>query len=128
MEKQHQNDRKVSIRDLYFKLRKENPNLNVRDIADKISKSPAPKFYCSYENARRMISLLDMGKKLPISNTNKVAMYKDIYMIWSKKYKGNTHSRAIYRDTLSKILNSQAPSYYLDVDTVIALIYRSFKV
>lgn len=119
-----------AIRELFFKLKREKPNITINGAADIIVKSPAPRFFCNYENALRMISFLNRGKELPITNENKVTMYKDIYRIWSEKDVYNAHKlgkRAKYIHTLPDILNSPAPSFYLSKDSIIRLISRPIK-
>lgn len=119
-----------AIKEFFFKLKKEKPEITIREAADIIVKSPAPRFFCNYENALRMVSLLNRGKELPITNENKVAMYKDIYKIWSEKDVDNAHKldkRAKYIDTLPEILNSPAPSFYLSKETIIGLICKPIK-
>lgn len=119
-----------AIKEFFFKLKKENPNITIKEAADIISKSPAPRFFCNYENALRMVSLLNRGKELPITNENKIAMYKDIYRIWSEKDVDNAHQldkRVKYMDTLPDVLGSPAPSFYLSKDTIIGLISKPTK-
>lgn len=119
-----------AIKEFFFKLKKENPNITIKEAADIIAKSPAPRFFCNYENALRMVSLLNRSKELPHTNENKVAMYRDIYRIWSEKDVDNAHQsdkRAKYIYTLPDILDSQAPSFYLSKNTIIGLICKPIR-
>lgn len=119
-----------AIKELFFKLKKENPEITNNEAADIIIKSPAPRFFCNYENVIRMISLLDKGKELPITNENRITMYKDIYRIWSEKDVDNTHKldkRVKYLSTLPDILNSPAPSFYLSKHTIVNLISKPIR-
>lgn len=119
-----------AIKESFYKLKKENPELTIKEAADIIIKLPAPRFYCNYESALRMVSLLDRGKELPITNENKMAMYKDIYRIWSEKEIDTTNQldkRGKYIHTLPDVLSSPAPSFYLSKDTIIGLISKPIK-
>lgn len=119
-----------AIREFFFKLKRENPEITIKEAADIIAKSPAPRFFCNYENARRIISLLNRGEELPITNENKIAMYKDIYRIWSEKDVDNAHQldkRAKYMGTLQGVLDSPAPSFYLSKETIVGLICKPIR-
>lgn len=119
-----------AIREFFFKLKRENSEITINEAADIIVKSPAPRFFCNYETALRMVSLLNRGKELPITNENKIAMYKDIHRIWSEKDVDNANQldkRAKYLNTLPDILNSPAPSFYLSKQTIIGLICKPIR-
>lgn len=120
------------VKEFFFKLKKENPKITIREAADIIVKSPAPRFFCNYENARRMISLLNRGEELPITNENKVTMYRDIYRIWSEKDVDTSHEsekgdKYAKYTSLQDVLSSPAPSFYLGKETIVGLISKPIR-
>jgi hypothetical protein len=92
----------------------------IRDIL----KKPAPKFYVTYERARRFISMMDRGMELPFTNKNKVSMYNEIFRRFIKR-RMETHHPG-YQD-LEEIINEPAPSFYLNMKTFREIIYKSHK-
>ena len=75
--------RRQDIIDSFFnslkELRKTRPFVTQNEVIEHAARSTAPRFYVTFENARRFVSLLMRGKRLPIVNKNKVEMYKEIY-------------------------------------------------
>ena len=75
-------ERRETIIKLYYKFLKECPRTNKRSVeyaVNKIIECEAPKYYVTYDRARRVIS--DMLKRdvLDIQLDNKSAMYKELY-------------------------------------------------
>ncbi len=106
-------------------LRKEKPFITQGEIIEAASKKSAPRFYVTFENARRFISLLMRGKKLPIVNKNKIAMYKEIYRRYKSRVKD---ANARYKFLiLEKIIEEPAPSFYLDKETFRGIIYSALR-
>ena len=84
-------------------VRKTKPYATQDEVIKHAVKMKAPRFYVTFENARRFISMLARKKKLPLINSNKLAMYKEIYRRYvqrmkddSKRYKYMICSRIIY--------------------------------
>lgn len=119
--------RKQAVIEVFFetltRMRKVNPDINLGDVIKEAVKSSAPRFYISFENARRFISLLARKKRLPISNSNKLSMYKEIYARYLKKIKDDCSGYTI----LESILEEPAPSFYIDEGTFKGLLYRSIR-
>lgn len=119
--------RKQAVIKVFFdtlsRMRKENPSVSLGDVIKEAVKSSAPRFYVSYENARRFISLLARKKCLPISNSNKVAMYKEIYSRYLKRIQNDCRNFTI----LESVLEEPAPSFYIDEGTFKGLLYRSIR-
>ena len=67
--------------------RKTNPLATQNEIIEVAVKSEAPRFYVTFENARRYISLMMRKKRLPLVNKNKMEMYKEIYNRYLKRIK-----------------------------------------
>ena len=85
----------------------------------------APRFYVTFENARRFISILSRKKKLPLINPNKVAMYKEIYHRYIKRVKDS--SKRYKYIILEQIIEEPAPSFYLDEETFRGIVYKTLR-
>ena len=114
-----------SFFDSLKELRKTKPYASQSEIIEHASKSSAPRFYVTFENARRFISLLMRGKRLPITNKNKIAMYKEIFRRYKEKVK-NVEARYKYI-ILENIIEEPAPSFYIDEETFRGILYRSLR-
>lgn len=114
-----------SFFDSLKELRKTKPYASQSEIIEHASKSSAPRFYVTFENARRFISLLMRGKRLPITNKNKIAMYKEIFRRYKEKVK-NAEARYKYI-ILENIIEEPAPSFYIDEETFRGILYRSLR-
>ena len=95
---------------------------NIRDAISAVAKSPAPRFYISFERARNLISLLERGKQIPISNKNSIAQIEELY----RRYKQRVEERSKrYKYLiLEEIIKEQAPSFYLEEESICYYIYR----
>lgn len=95
-----------------------------KDILHLLAEGQAPRFYVTYEIARRIISRME--RKLPISvnNKRKREMYDEIYKRYSdlKKATGCIGYRC-----LDEIILSPAPSFYVSDMTMQGIIYRSLR-
>ena len=131
--------RKRDVVSCFFSLLKEYPNEKIGDIFKRVEKHPAPRFYVTPEVARRHISIIaKKGKKaLPLTNERKREMYFDIYLNWQKDCaeKGIEPMRLdgsfgyfvnVYNIT-ENFLEQQAPSFYLDLETIKGLVYRELR-
>ena len=110
------------LREAFFKVTSTHPGMLYRDAYKVAAESGAPRFYCTYEQARRFVSLINRKQPLPLKQENKRRMYRGIYKKW--KAAGYTTFKALY-----EIINSPAPSFYLSETTVMAFgrIYRKRK-
>jgi hypothetical protein len=121
--------RKQDIINSFFKTlkeeRKTRPFITQNEVIEQAAKGSAPRFYVTFENARRFVSLLMRGKRLPIVNKNKVEMYKEIYRRYKARLKDcNKRYRYII---LESIIEEPAPSFYLDEETFRGIVYRSLR-
>lgn len=82
---------------------------------------PAPRFYVSYETARRCVSLVNRGKQ-PHSSPHKRKMYKELHKRW-KQYCLRTGTNSF--EPLEAILLEPAPSFYLASDTLRQIVYKN---
>lgn len=117
-----------SIREAYFNalknLRKSMPYISTEEIIQEVMKKEAPRFFITYDNARRVISLMHRGKPIRVSNENKLCMYKELYARFLK-YK--QEMKAPGYCVLKYIIEQPAPSYYVAIDTMRGIIYKSIK-
>lgn len=117
-----------SIKEAYFdamkSLRTSKPYISTDDIIKEIMKKPAPRFFISYENARRIVSLMSRGKETRIANKNKRRMYTDLYNAYLEfKSQMNIPGFCI----LKFIIEQEAPSYYVSLFTMRSIVYKSIK-
>ena len=123
------NMRKKDVISAFFETMKEvrtsNPLATQNEIIETAVKRNAPRFYVTFENARRYISLMTRKKRLPLVNKNKMEMYKEIYNRYLKRIKEtSSHYRYVI---LEKIIEEPAPSFYLDEETFRGIIYKTLR-
>ena len=121
--------RKEDVTKAFFdtmkEVRKENPLVTQNEVIEMAVKSTAPRFYVTFENARRYISLMARKKKIPIVNENKLKMYKEIYNRYIKRIKETSeHYRYMI---LERIIEEPAPSFYLDAETFKGIVYKTLR-
>ena len=123
------NMRKKDVISAFFETMKEvrtsNPLATQNEIIEMAVKKNAPRFYVTFENARRYISLMTRKKRLPLVNKNKMEMYREIYNRYLKRIKEtSSHYRYVI---LEKIIEEPAPSFYLDEETFRGIIYKTLR-
>ena len=106
-------------------VRKTRPYATQDEIIKHAVKSKAPRFYVTFENARRFVSLLSRKKKLPLINRNKLAMYKEIYHRYLQRVKDN--GKRYKYIVLEQIIEEPAPSFYLDTETFRGIVYKTLR-
>ena len=121
--------RKKDVISAFFETMKEvrtsNPLATQNEIIETAVKRNAPRFYVTFENARRYISLMTRKKRLPLVNKNKMEMYREIYNRYLKRIKEtSSHYRYVI---LEKIIEEPAPSFYLDEETFRGIIYKTLR-
>lgn len=120
-------ERVKDIQKLADKYRKECP-INVRAvnswIVNRIFESPAPKYYVSFEEARRHVSKILRNQPLAISNDLTVKTYKDLAEK-VKEYNIKHNKNIISFDCLLDILDSPASSFYLSKYTILDIISKT---
>lgn len=114
------------IIDAYFDSMKNvkctSPYVSRDSIINDMMKKPAPRFYITYDSARKNVSLLCKGKKLPFTNRNKIRMYSDIYRLFLQQ-KADNKGYMILED----IITSPAPSFYIESFTMGDIVYKALK-
>ena len=106
-------------------VRKTRPYATQDEVIKHAAKRKAPRFYVTFENARRFVSLLSRKKKLPLINSNKLAMYKEIYRRYMQRVKDC--SKRYKYVILEQIIEEPAPSFYLDEETFRGIVYKTLR-
>ena len=123
------NRRKQDVVKCFFEslreIRKSRPFATQDEVIRYAVNSEAPRFYVTFENARRFVSLLSRKKKLPLINNNKLAMYKEIYRRYMQRVKDC--SKRYKYVILEQIIEEPAPSFYLDEETFRGIVYRTLR-
>lgn len=95
----------------------------LEEVVNLAASSKAPRFYTTFEKARRYISILERNMPLPLSNSNKIRMYTEIYRRYLS-VKSNGRKRHIL---IEEIISQEAPSFYLDERTFRDIIYKKLN-
>lgn len=119
--------RKEAVVNTFFdtikRLSQNNPLTTHKEAIERAVQSAAPRFFVTYENAQRLISLMARKKPLPKINKNKIEMYKEIFRRYMKQCKGRYGRYEI----LESILQEPAPSFYLDANTFQGILYKTLR-
>lgn len=119
-------ERVKDIKELADKYRKKCP-INVRTVNDwivnRIYESSAPRYYISFEEARRNVSRILRNKPIDRSNKYIIKMYKDLAKR-VKEYNTEHDRNIIDFECLFDILNEKANSFYLSKSTIRNIIYK----
>ena len=117
--------RKEAVAKTFFEtvkqLKSKDKNVTQEEIFNNASKCAAPRFFVTFEIARRLISSMVKNRRLPIKNKNKIEMYKELYRRYMKQNKGNVGNYTI----LESIIEEPAPSFYLDAGSFRGIVYRT---
>lgn len=104
-----------------FNVLRETPGYDIYQAISIAAQRPAPQFYVrSFDCAALYVTRLLHGKKLPLRNPLKVAMYEEIYRRYLPRHSG----RRVNLDILREIIQQPAPSYYRAEATLLVLFYR----
>ncbi len=123
--------RKKAIVETFFETlknsRKSDPFATLEKVIEKAAGKRAPRFFVSFENARRFVSLMVRKKRLPLVNKNKIEMYKELFRRYKKMREDDVRNRVINYTVLEKIIEQPAPSFYLDAETFRCLLYKALR-
>lgn len=106
-----------------YKAMSENPDKKVLELFDIARKMEAPRFYVTFDNARRFVSMLDRGLELPLIFESKKRMYQELYNRLKKK-RGD--KKKCYQ-LLEEIITSPAPEFYMDEETFKQVFYKTIR-
>lgn len=97
---------------------------NLNQIVDIIYSSPAPRYYVSYAEARRIVSRIHNKKSIKIKNKERLNMYHSIYDKWYKYITDNNIKSLKYKYyILDTIINNEAPSFFLSKYRIKEILY-----
>ena len=121
--------KKADLSKLVYKLMREHPDKKMYEIINLAASHPAPRFYVSYENARRYVSELERGKELNLKVKHTIDMYKELHRryVLLRKERREAGVRRINYTLLEEIIDSPAPSFYASSDGLRWLFYRHKK-
>jgi hypothetical protein len=106
-----------------YKAMSENPDKKLLELFDIARKMEAPRFYVTFDNARRLVSMLDRGLELPLTFESKKRMYQELYSRLKKK-RGD--KKQCYQ-LLEEIITSPAPEFYMDTETFKQVFYKTIR-
>ena len=106
-----------------YKAMSENPDKKILDLFEIARKSPAPRFYVTFDKARHFVSMLDRGLELPLTFESKKRMYKELHRRLKKK-RGD--KKGCYT-LLEEIIESPAPEFYMDEETFKQVFYKTIR-
>lgn len=111
---------------VFFKMMRENHLTTANEIIKHVPFQKAPRFYVSYDTARRHLSNLKKGTPIWEKNKNKKLLYAELYKRWKATNGGNDYEKNSYV-CLHDIINSQAPCFYINSETARDIIYKYLR-
>lgn len=106
-----------------YKAMSENPDKKIGELFEIACKMPAPRFYVTFELARKYVSMLDRGLSLPLTNENKKRLYQELHRRLNRK-RGDKKG---YYKLLEEIIASPAPCFYMDAETFKQVFYKTIR-
>lgn len=106
-----------------FKAMSGNTGKKIFELFEIARKMPAPRFYVTFDNARRFVSMLDRGLDLPLKNENKKRMYQELHSRLKNK---RVDKKGCYT-LLEEIIASPAPEFYMDAETFKQVFYKTIS-
>lgn len=98
----------------------QSPGVKVEEAMIAAASAPAPRFFVELTVAKRWVSVLARGKRLPFKQPNKIALYKELYRRWKAR-------RVNHYLVLESIILEPAPCFYLDRETFRVLVYKTLR-
>lgn len=106
-----------------YKAMSENPGKEILELFDIARKMEAPRFYVTFDNARRIVSMLDRGLELPLKNENKKRRYEELH----RRLKRKRGDKKKCYQLLEEIIASPAPEFYMDAETFKQVFYKTIR-
>lgn len=107
--------RDEAVRAAFYKVLR---GQTVGEAFEELAKAPAPRFYVSFEEARRNVSRISRGLHPQRANANRIEMYKELCRRWKL-------TRAKGFEVLAAIIQEPAPSFYLSIGRLKSIVYRT---
>lgn len=106
------------------KLGRTAPFVRKRKVLDRILTAPAPRFYCSVEEASRVCSQILRGKGIARRGVRS-AMYADLSRrVAAKLAENDLHT---LRTAVMEAIEEPAPEWYIGIESALRIVNRSFK-
>jgi hypothetical protein len=86
------------------------PFIRKDKLVKKAMEFPAPRFYISYEEARRILSRMSRGVSVNIKRKEKKSMYQDLF----NKFQEQRENGKSVPAALLEAINSEAPEFYIN--------------
>lgn len=109
---------------VFYETLSENAGLEIAEVMAIASKKPAPRFYVNFHEAQKCVSLLDRNLDIPRKKRNSVLMYKELQRRLHEKQQETGIKTYAW---LQEIIESPAPSFYLEYEAFRCLVYRTIR-
>lgn len=101
-------------------------NFSREEIVRRVVYSVAPRFYISYEEARRNVKRIMSGRSPRCESSTRIAMYNDLANLLASYLR--RRPRTTFNDALCAVLaEKRAPRFYLSERSALLIIYRMQK-
>lgn len=101
-------------------------NFSREEIVRRVVYSVAPRFYISYEEARRNVKRIMSGRSPRCASSTRIAMYNDLANLLASYLR--RRPRTTFNDALCAVLaEKRAPRFYLSERSALLIIYRIQK-
>ena len=123
-------DKMADYSEKVYSVMRENPKMKMDECFVVAAKLPAKKFYVDLSLAKRWVSIIDRGMALPLKNRNKIAMYTELHRRFdeARTQMRRNGTRIVTLLELEKIVCSEAPSFYEDVETLKCSFYKYLRI
>lgn len=101
--------------------------MSMRSVVNMVINSRAEKYYISLERAVEAVTLCEKGKIQNVANKNTQKMYLSIYEKYMEKRKDVDLKWCYKYQVVDIVINSPAPSYFMDIDNAMIVIYTILK-
>ena len=101
--------------------------MSMRSVINMVINSSAEKYYISLERAVEAVTLCEKGKIQNVAKKNTRKMYQSIYEKKKKKRKDVYFKWCYKYQVVDIVINSTAPSYFMDIENAMIVIYTALK-
>ena len=101
--------------------------MSMRSVINMVINSSAEKYYISLERAVEAVTICEKGKIHSVTNKNTRKMYQSIYEKYLEKRKDVDLKWCYKYQVVDIVINSTAPSYFMDIENAMIVIYTALK-
>ena len=101
--------------------------MSMRSVINMVINSSAERYYISLERAVEAVTLCEKGKINNVANKNTRKMYQSIYEKYLEKRKDVYFKWCYKYQVVDIVINSTAPSYFMDIENAMIVIYTALK-